>query len=200
MKHILIVIVLFLLSCKQSDSDKEPISVIHETVVIKKELIVERKKSIPTATHFDYPVGKPNAKGYYNAQKFSENDHLGDDWNAITGGDSDLGDPIYAIANGQVTFAKDIGSGWGKVIRISHKLPDSTYIESLYAHCDQILVSTDSIIKRGDQTGTIGTANGAYLAHLHFEIRDSLEMHIGGGYSETTEGYLNPTKFIKDHR
>ncbi|WP_405371074.1 M23 family metallopeptidase [Nonlabens sp. Asnod2-A12] len=200
MKHILIVIVLFLLSCKQSDSDKEPISVIHETVVIKKELIVERKKSIPTATHFDYPVGKPNAKGYYNAQKFSENDHLGDDWNAVTGGDSDLGDPIYAIANGQVTFAKDIGSGWGKVIRISHKLPDSTYIESLYAHCDQILVSTDSIIKRGDQIGTIGTANGAYLAHLHFEIRDSLEMHIGGGYSETTEGYLNPTKFIKDHR
>ncbi|PPK93044.1 peptidase M23-like protein [Nonlabens xylanidelens] len=200
MKHILIVIVLFLLSCKQSDSDKEPISVIHETVVIKKELIVERKKSIPTATHFDYPVGKPNGKGYYNAQKFGENDHLGDDWNAVTGGDSDLGDPIYAIANGQVTFAKDIGSGWGKVIRISHKLPDSTYIESLYAHCDQILVSTDSIIKRGDQIGTIGTANGAYLAHLHFEIRDSLEMHIGGGYSETTEGYLNPTKFIKDHR
>ncbi len=28
---------------------------------------------------FDFPVGKPNAKGYYNAQKFTENYHLGKD-------------------------------------------------------------------------------------------------------------------------
>ena len=200
MKHLVLVIVLFLFSCKQTTNDNESLSVIHETVLIKKDLIAERKKPIPAATHFDYPVGKPNAKGYYNAQRFSENDHLGDDWNTVTGGNSDLGDPIYAIANGQVTFAKDIGSGWGNVIRIIHKLPDSTFIESLYAHCDKILVPTDSIIKRGDQIATIGTANGAYLAHLHFEIRDQINLPIGGGYSENTEGYLNPTKFIKEHR
>ena len=28
---------------------------------------------------FDFPVGKPNAQGYYNAQKFTVNNHLGDD-------------------------------------------------------------------------------------------------------------------------
>jgi len=48
--------------------------------------------------------------------------------------------------------------------------------------------------------GTIGTANGSYLAHLHFEIRDDLELPIGGGYSSDIEGYLNPTEFIKEHR
>ncbi|MEO9954855.1 M23 family metallopeptidase [Nonlabens sp.] len=200
MKYFLLVIILFLISCKQTTNDNESHSVIQETVVIKKNVIAERKKSISAAIHFDYPVGKPNAKGYYNAQSFGKNDHLGDDWNAVTGGNSDLGDPIYSIARGQVTFAEDIGSGWGNVIRITHKLPDSTFIESLYAHCDKILVSTDSIVNRGDQIGTIGTANGAYLAHLHFEIRDDLELPVGGGYSENTEGYLNPTKFIKDHR
>lgn len=52
------------------------------------------------ARSFDYPVGKPPGNGYYIAQKFQENAHLGEDWNAVTGGNTDLGDPIYAIANG----------------------------------------------------------------------------------------------------
>ncbi|HEY9169431.1 MAG TPA: hypothetical protein VIN72_08085 [Lutibacter sp.] len=29
----------------------------------------------------DFPVGKPNAKGYYDAQPFGKNRHLGSDWN-----------------------------------------------------------------------------------------------------------------------
>jgi len=70
------------------------------------------------ANQFDYPVGKPDAKGYYNAQKFGVNLHLGEDWNAVTGGNSDLGDPIFSIANGFVDFAEDVGGGWGNVIRI----------------------------------------------------------------------------------
>ncbi len=37
------------------------------------------------ANAFDYPVGKPDAVGYYNAQPFGKNHHLGDDWNAVTG-------------------------------------------------------------------------------------------------------------------
>ena len=32
---------------------------------------------------FDFPVGKPDAVGYYNAQEFTENDHLGEDWNGV---------------------------------------------------------------------------------------------------------------------
>ena len=65
------------------------------------------------ATQFDFPVGKPDAHGYYNAQEFRKNNHLGDDWNASTGGDSDLGDPIYSIASGKVTYARDHGVSWG---------------------------------------------------------------------------------------
>lgn len=147
---------------------------------------------------FDFPVGKPPSKGYYNAQKFGENNHLGDDWNGVGGGNSDLGDPIYSISNGYVSTAKNAGSGWGNVIRIIHSY-NNTYYESIYAHCDTIFVKENQLVKRGDKIGSIGTAYGAYLAHLHLEIRDQIFMEIGGGYSTDTKGYVDPTEFIKTH-
>ncbi len=148
------------------------------------------------AKKFDFPLGKPNAKGYYNAQKFTKNNHLGDDWNGNGGGNSDLGDPIYSIANGYVSFAKDIKGGWGNVIRIIHQYKGK-YYESVYAHCQTIKVNKGDLIKKGKLIGAIGNADGKYLAHLHLEIRDNIFMDIGGGYAKKTEGYLDPTKFIQ---
>lgn len=148
---------------------------------------------------FDFPVGKPNAKGYYNAQKFKENDHLGDDWNGRGGGNTDLRDPIYNIGNGYVSEVKDYNSGWGNVVQIVHQHKNKLY-KSLYAHCDTIMVSEGDFVKRGKKIATIGNCNGQYLAHLHLEIRDSISLDIGGGYSQTTKGYLDPTQFIKDNR
>ena len=155
---------------------------------------------LTVASSFDYPVGPPDGKGYYNAQPFGKNNHLGDDWNANTGGNTDLGDPIFAIANGVVSKAYDADYGWGNIIRIVHKLPDGTLVESLYAHCDTIMVEVGDIVKKGDQIGTIGDAHGAYYAHLHFELRAKVGMPLGGGYSSNTTGYLDPTEFIKGHR
>lgn len=151
------------------------------------------------ADKFDFPVGKPNAKGYYNAQGFKKNRHLGDDWNGNGGGNTDLGDPIYSIANGYIKQAMYEGSGWGNVIRIIHKLPDGTYVESLYAHCDEMNVKAKQWVKRGEQIATIGNANGAYYAHLHLELRTTIDMELGGGYSTDTTGFVNPTWFINKH-
>ncbi len=151
------------------------------------------------ADQFDFPVGKPNAKGYYNAQGFKENNHLGDDWNGTGGGNTDLGDPIYSIANGYVAQAANEGGGWGNVIRIIHKMPDGSYMESLYAHCDSMLIEKGRLIKRGEQIATIGNADGAYYAHLHLEIRTTVDMPLGGGYSTNTTGFVDPTWFIKNH-
>jgi len=149
---------------------------------------------------FDFPVGKPNAKNYYNAQGFGKNAHLGDDWNGNGGGNTDLGDPIYSIANGYVISAKDIRGGWGNVIRITHVLSNGEIYESIYAHCNEIFVKKGDYLLKGDEIGSIGTANGQYLAHLHLELRDQVGLPIGGGYSKDTTGYLNPTTFIKNHR
>lgn len=157
----------------------------------------------PPADGFDYPVGPPDAKGYYNAQKFGENLHLGGDWNGTGGGNSDLGDPVYSIASGIVTYAEDIRGGWGRIVRIAHNLgtlEEPELIESLYAHLDTMTVDRGDTVRRGEQIGTIGNAHGAYWAHLHLEIRDTVGMPIGGGYDEDTKGYLDPTAFIKAHR
>ncbi|MAX71724.1 MAG: peptidase M23 [Flavobacteriaceae bacterium] len=148
---------------------------------------------------FDFPVGKPNAKGYYNAQKFQENNHLGDDWNGNGGGNSDLGDPIYAIGNGYVSIAEDLKGGWGNVVRVIH-LYDGKLYESLYAHCDSIYIDQKQFVKKGEQIATIGNCNGAYYAHLHLEIRDEVGLDIGGGYSTNTDGYLDPSAFIEKNR
>ncbi|MBK8968180.1 MAG: M23 family metallopeptidase [Lewinellaceae bacterium] len=160
------------------------------------------KKPEYTANGFDFPVGKPNAKGYYNAQEFGKNTHLGDDWNSVKGGNSDLGDPVYTIANGYVAEATNYGGGWGNVIRIVHKTTGTKwrYVESLYAHCEKMTVKKGDWVKRGVQVGTIGNNGGMYYAHLHLELRHTPDLPLGGGYSKDTSGYLDPTWFIRQHR
>src|SRR5437660_12654792 len=160
-------------------------------------------ESIPTATHFDFPLGNENGAMAYNAQHFTENKHLGDDLNGIGGENSDLGDPIYAIADGRVLLARDVGSGWGNVIIILHAIEENgarRYVQSYYGHCDEILVDAGNDVRRGQQIATVGTANGQYFAHLHFEMREFITPFIGPGYREKTDGWLNPSDFIAKHR
>ena len=198
MKKVFLFFLVTLFICCSKKEQKKEIKIIRTEIQVVKDSVFFNNDFIAFA--FDFPIGKPNGKGYYNAQKFQENNHLGDDWNAVTGGNSDLGNPIYAIADGYVSEVKNYGGGWGNVIRLRHRLPNKTELESLYAHCDTILAKPNSWVKKGVKIATIGNANGAYLAHLHFEIRDKVGLPIGPGYSSDTKGYLNPTKFIKENR
>jgi murein DD-endopeptidase MepM/ murein hydrolase activator NlpD len=150
---------------------------------------------LPPCDGFDFPVGAPDAVGYHDAQPFGTNEHLGNDWNGDGGGNSDLGDPVYAAGAGLVISAFDVGGDWGNVVRIVH----ACGVESLYAHLDRITVAGSDAVHRGQPIGTIGTAGGSYLAHLHFEIRDR-PLPLGGGYDDDTTGYVDPTAFIRAHR
>jgi murein DD-endopeptidase MepM/ murein hydrolase activator NlpD len=155
------------------------------------------------ADGFDFPVGPPDAKKYYNAQGFQKNNHLGEDWNGVGGGNTDKGDPVHAVAHGRVIEAADAGPGWGNVVRIRHNIGTEErpqFIESLYAHLDQMKVKEGDDVRRGQSIGTIGDAHGAYWAHLHLEMRWKADMPLGGGYSTDTTGFLVPTTFIRSHR
>ena len=187
----------FLFGCANAQEEQDQSNLEAVPVILDSSFVVPKEF---LANRFDYPVGKPNAKGYFNAQKFGENAHLGDDWNGLGGGDSDLGDPIYAIANGYVTYATDHNNSWGNVIRITHYLPDSMKVESLYAHCNEMLVKVGQWVSIGDQIGTIGNANGNYKAHLHLELRDEIGLPVGRGYDKMNKGYLDPTQYIESHR
>lgn len=63
---------------------------------------------------FDFPVGKPDAKGYYDAQSFGKNNHLGSDWNGNGGGNSDFGDDVFSIADGVVFLCRKFWWRMGK--------------------------------------------------------------------------------------
>jgi murein DD-endopeptidase MepM/ murein hydrolase activator NlpD len=160
-------------------------------------------EKIPYATGFDFPVGWPDAKGYYDARSFGVKGHMGSDWNGINGENTDLGDPIYATSEGMVIFSGYAGVGWGDCMIIAHRLPGhfrDHQIDSLYAHVQDRMVQVGDVVKRGQKIGTIGTAYGRYFAHLHFEIRRRPWMGIRRGYNDRREWWYNPTTFILEMR
>lgn len=163
---------------------------------------------INLADGFDFPVGKPDTAGYYKSRglRLRSPQHFGEDWNGRGGGNTDLGDPVYTVADGIVTFAHDVRQGWGNVALIRHAYRDPAsgkvkFIDSLYAHLDKMMVKTGQGVKRGQQVGTIGTNRGMYTAHLHFEMRHNI--HIGMGRRGVPADLINwadPTQFIKKYR
>lgn len=165
--------------------------------------------AIPVCYGFDYPIGKSgrvtqgkDGDGWYNAQDFGENKHLGEDWNAETGGNTDCGSPVHAAARGLIIFAGEAGPGWGKVVIVRHQLPDGTQVETLYAHLQSILKSGGEVNRR-EQIGNIGDGGGAYLCHLHFELRFNdcpAWGATGVGYGEDQTGWTDPSRFIDAHR
>ncbi len=156
------------------------------------------------ADGFDFPVGKPDAKDYYKARGFRPNGHLGEDWNGIGGGNTDLGDPVYSIAHGMVTLARDMRSSWGKSVIIRHVYLDGKElktVDSMYTHLDAIQVKTGQQVARGELIGTIGSNRGMYPAHLHFELRKNLNIGMNRfAFSRGLENYYDPTSFIASRR
>ncbi len=166
--------------------------------------LAARTAIVPLADGFDFPVGPPDAEGYYNYRGFRPNGHLGDDWNGLGGGNSDLGDPVYSIGHGMVVMARDARKGWGNVVIVRHAFREGSKIrvvDSFYAHLDSISVREGKVVRKGQKVGTIGTNRGMYVAHLHLEVRRNLR--IGIDRSKFTRGYENyycPTKFITQRR
>ncbi|HZJ38497.1 MAG TPA: peptidoglycan DD-metalloendopeptidase family protein [Chthoniobacterales bacterium] len=156
------------------------------------------------ADGFDFPVGKPEAEGYYKARGFRSGGHMGEDWDGIRGGDTDLKDPIYCIGNGIVVFARDVHRGWGNVVIVRHAYRENgavKHIDSLYGHLHSILVKRGQRVARGQQIGTMGTAHGQYDAHLHLEIRKNLEIGMSRAkFAKNFSNYYDPSQFIESHR
>lgn len=158
------------------------------------------------ADGFDYPVGKPNADGYYIYRGFTQNGHLGEDWNGDGGGDTDEGDPVYSIANGIVVFSEDYARGWGNVVIVRHAYRENNgqiaFIDSLYGHLKVRAVRMGQQVLRGQVVGTIGCGpRRMYAAHLHFEIRKDLRVGMRRDlYPRTYQTYHVPKVFMNARR
>lgn len=112
--------------------------------------------------------------------------HPGEDWNLGAG---DAGQAVYAIANGVVEEISSVGStinnrGWKIIIR--HRLPDDSYVYSIYLHVTShdnngtltynegdFPFSEGDTVDKGDIIGSVATGMTAVPDHLHFEIRSN---------------------------
>lgn len=161
---------------------------------------------LPLAVRFDAPMGSEHGALTYNAQPFRVTRHLGDDLNGIGGQNSDLGDPVYAAGAGMVVYAGVPGEGWGKMVIIAHRVPENEtgskarIYQTVYAHLEEMSVRRGQVIERGERIGTVGTADGKYLAHLHFEVREGPYVNPGAGYADSGLNRVSPEKFLADHR
>lgn len=124
-----------------------------------------------------YPVGNGTRedfeRNWYSADAWNKwrgsYFHGGEDINLRTGGDSDLGQPIYAISDGVVTSVHEHRTNFGKHLHIKHDGPWGV-VYSHYAHCDSISVKAGDAVVEGQKIATLGKT-GTNWAHLHFEIK-----------------------------
>ena len=112
---------------------------------------------------------------------------------------TDLGDPLFAAADGIVVYAGIPSEGWGKVLILSHRLADGQCFQTMYAHLQKIDVALGSMTARGQQIGTVGSADGLYPAHLHYEIHQGYGVTVGSGYGAEPLNRVNPEKFRQMH-
>ena len=162
----------------------------------------------PVVDGFQWPCGAPHAAMIYDAQPFgAQNDyrhgrHTGQDLNGIGGQNTDLGLPVCAAGRGLVVYCGEPSPEWGRVVVLAHRLPGKPgVVQTLYAHLDKSLVRTGQVVSRGQRIGSIGTADGRYLAHLHFEAIPSLSTEAGmpGYHPAGTMNRMNPAELIATH-
>lgn len=80
------------------------------------------------------------------------------------------GTPILAAADGTVTVANGLdswGGSYGYYVQIDH----GGGLETLYAHCSSICVTTGQQVQSGQVIGYVGHTRRATGSHLHFEVR-----------------------------
>jgi len=77
-----------------------------------------------------------------------------------------IGSPIYAAADGRVTFAGQ-KSGYGNAIEITH----ANGLLTRYAHLSRIGVRVGQQVAAGTTIGGLGSTGRSTGPHLHFEVR-----------------------------
>lgn len=81
---------------------------------------------------------------------------------------ADVGEPVLAIAGGEVIYAGDGLRGYGNVVIIQH----DKQMTSLYAHNSELKVHQGDHIKQGAVVALLGNTGHSTGPHVHFEIRE----------------------------
>ena len=80
--------------------------------------------------------------------------------------DGSAGDPVIAVANGVVVFARAGLNGYGKLIILKH---NNSFLTA-YAHNQALLVTEGQVVNQGQKIAEMGSTE-ADRVKLHFEVR-----------------------------
>lgn len=95
------------------------------------------------------------------------------------------GTEIRAGLDGKVTAAA-FDSGFGNYVVIKTTMSDGSVVETKYAHCHTLLVTSGQTVSAGDVIATVGSTGSSTGAHLHMEV--------------TKDGvYMNPIYYAVTH-
>ena len=173
------------------DIDSSPAS-MQQSAKILPLMSVMRIISAREEAYISMPIGIPVRTNQITSLYGSRVDPFGLETSFHTGIDfaGGIGTPIYSTADGVVVAAADDGStGLGKNVRVMHKFG----LITAYAHMNEIAVSKDKKVKRGDLLGFVGTTGRSTGPHLHYEVRiKSIEPD---NYFDLT---YNPMPFIRE--
>ena len=124
-------------------------------------------QSAPSSSGFIYPVPSAYSKittGLY----YSSGQYHG----AVDFGSAGInGQPIYAVADGEVIVSERLSGSYGNYIIIMH----NNGLFTLYAHGQDgsRTVSVGDTVRQGQQIMRVGTTGNSTGPHLHFEVRTS---------------------------
>lgn len=122
-----------------------------------------------------YPTNEFSSKWYIAlgfGEKATYGFHEAVDLNLKTGGDTDLGESLLAICNGQVTSVHEHTTipSFGKHLHVKFESPyGSRWVH--YAHCQEILVKEGDLVTEGQLVAKLGKT-GTTVAHCHFAIKN----------------------------
>ena len=117
---------------------------------------------------------------FYNGREIDQAFHMGVDIASVKHA------PVGAANSGRVVFCSDNGI-YGNTVVIDHGMG----LMSLYSHLNQINVSLEQMVKKGEIVGRTDSTGLAGGDHLHFG------MMLGGVFINPVEWW--DAKWIKDH-
>lgn len=149
----------------------------------------------------NYETDWNGTAGYGFGEAVAYGFHDGVDINDNFGGNSDLGKPLFAIANGKVVGVhKHTGTGnfgnhfflmvegdWG--VRYVH-----------YAHCLELFVTEGQLVPEGFKVATVGNSGTVY-AHCHFAVKKkpSGMDDVANNKAELDDIWEDPIAFVKKY-
>ena len=90
------------------------------------------------------------------------------------GGGVQVGDPIYAAADGVIIYSNYNDGGYGNMVMIDHGTDSNgVKIITLYGHGNKLLKNVGDVVKKGDIIMELGSTGNSTGPHVHFEVREN---------------------------